>query len=733
MLAKFVLYFQAHSDLLHTTSGVDFSMSVSIADLRTLSESSFLHSLDVGMKEIFHAADSEILRLAVESKENSEQNRYLESVQSLRIAHRGVIGEFHGCLLSALGDSSCDSLSSVDRDHISSLRGLMSVDPADWEEEPGRAAMQVNFDKRLKTVADSVDNPLDPHFFTECFLRGLGRADMDVYTKMLVMRLFEEHIYGKLDRFVQQANVALAARGVLPGIDILPGKVDESSRQEKKSVAAPVLPAAAAAAAVPESAGLLPDALADLQANDYEVLDEKLSVEQISTTLEAPPVRDLLSELVAAGLLSEEFAGVPVLQLEQVRMVEKLFDKVVADPNLPVEAHLLLSFLQLPYTRIALADPSFLAEASHPAKMLLNEMIALCADWLPDPELLGNDLLFRKMKAAVLLFVEAERLEQIRYKELLFDFLAVRESRRQKALENSQRLVESHYGASSADRIRAEVGQLLESKMAEATLPDIVQRLLREGWSNVMYICALQKGMDSEEWQAALAVVDLLLDTFRPVEEYLSRADFLLRLPKLLKSLRAGLSSVALPEGLTEELFVGLEKEHKQQAVAIHGDFQDLLRVAHYQLQSADTALVPLFERIGDGASHQPSERKAKMDQSAQQYLDSLRSATPPAIEQPVPVDPVENAEPVQHAIQLGQGASLLWTRKGEQVRCKIAAHIRPLKKYIISDRSGAKIAEISEAEISEKIASGEIETVDSGLVFDRALESVIGGIRGKR
>ena len=67
------------------------------------------------------------------------------------------------------------------------------------------------------------------------------------------------------------ANVALAARGVLPGIDILPGKVDESSSQEKKSVAAPVLPAAAAAAAaaVPESAGLLPDALADLQANDY--------------------------------------------------------------------------------------------------------------------------------------------------------------------------------------------------------------------------------------------------------------------------------------------------------------------------------------------------------------------------------------------------------------------------------------------------------------------------------
>ena len=87
----------------------------------------------------------------------------------------------------------------------------------------------------------------------------------------------------------------------------------------------------------------------------------------------------------------------------------------------------------------------------------------------------------------------------------------------------------------------------------------------------------------------------------------------------------------------------------------------------------------------------------------------------------------------MKHAIQLGQGASLLWTRKGEQVRCKIAAHIRPLKKYIISDRSGAKIAEISEAEISEKIASGEIETVDSGLVFDRALESVIGGIRGKR
>jgi hypothetical protein len=82
---------------------------------------------------------------------------------------------------------------------------------------------------------------------------------------------------------------------------------------------------------------------------------------------------------------------------------------------------------------------------------------------------------------------------------------------------------------------------------------------------------------------------------------------------------------------------------------------------------------------------------------------------------------------------KLGPGDSLLWNKPQGQLRCRIAAYIKHTKKFIISDRSGAKLAELSEFDMAQKIDSSEMEIMVSEPLFDRALESVIGNIRDRR
>jgi hypothetical protein len=71
---------------------------------------------------------------------------------------------------------------------------------------------------------------------------------------------------------------------------------------------------------------------------------------------------------------------------------------------------------------------------------------------------------------------------------------------------------------------------------------------------------------------------------------------------------------------------------------------------------------------------------------------------------------------------------------KGEQkVRCKLAAFIKATGKYIFVNRNGAKVAEYQRDTLATALASGDMAMLDDGLIFDRALESIIDNLRHNR
>jgi len=69
----------------------------------------------------------------------------------------------------------------------------------------------------------------------------------------------------------------------------------------------------------------------------------------------------------------------------------------------------------------------------------------------------------------------------------------------------------------------------------------------------------------------------------------------------------------------------------------------------------------------------------------------------------------------------------------GQKFRCRLAAIIRATGKYIFVNRSGVKVAEETRMSLAMALKSGRLQVLDDGMLFDRALEAVIGNLRASR
>jgi hypothetical protein len=90
-----------------------------------------------------------------------------------------------------------------------------------------------------------------------------------------------------------------------------------------------------------------------------------------------------------------------------------------------------------------------------------------------------------------------------------------------------------------------------------------------------------------------------------------------------------------------------------------------------------------------------------------------------------------------QHLALVGNITQGSWfemqTEDGQKFRSRLAAIIRATGKYIFVNRSGVKVAEETRMTLAMALKSGRMQVLDDGMLFDRALEAVIGNLRNSR
>ncbi|MDH0690580.1 DUF1631 domain-containing protein [Stutzerimonas stutzeri] len=703
------------------------------------------------LQSLFDNADDSLFEIADRATSNTEQNAFFEAMRDLRMKRRNIERGFLQQLFEAfaklnqyeigkppaLDAVSFDSLSLVQNDE---LEESVAVDTM-VAKVMSRAAqplghLTTRMNALISKKLDDKSNPLGPHALCDYFIEASSSLGVQIKVKLIIFKLFEKHVLGDIDQLYAEANQTLVAAGILPELQSAPPRrqqrpggpaashtspathsqpvhVDEGLQEAAFSAlhnllsdlrGSSVLPARNVPSdAIPISSGDLLRLLSHMQTRAPQTVDDFDLQEQLGSLLSRVSAKTGKSRVV--GEIDDDV----------INLVSMLFEFILDDRTLPDSLKALIGRLQIPLLKVAVIDKTFFSRGSHPARRLLNEIASAAMGW-GDQDEAQRDSLYQKIEQIVARLLNDFVDDPAIFSELLADFLAFigDERRRSELLE--QRTRDAEEGRAKAEIARQEVEHALNQRLLGKTLPEVVVRLLQEAWSKVLLLTCLKHGTQSEEWQAALDTMDDLVWSVTPHEDDESRARLLELVPSLLKALREGLVSAAFDPFSTGDFFTQLEALH----------VQTLQRIQ--QPQATPGASGPAADASGESIAAAAVEAAPTMVE----VVDEIVLLAPGESREPEPeISLPDNDEALIQVDNLRVGSWVEFQEDEEhKLRCKLAAVIKPTGKYIFVNRTGMKVLEKTRMGLASEFQRGAIRLLNDTLLFDRALESVIGNLR---
>lgn len=721
--------------------------------------------LKQNLQSLFDNADDTLFEMADRATSNAEQNAFFEAMRDLRLKRKNIergflqkvfesfanLNQYEiGKPQPALDAVSFDSLSLVQNDELEETVALDAM----VAKVMSRDAMALgHLTTRLNAVIskklDDKSNPLGPTLLSEYFLDACSGLGVEIKVKLIILKLFEKYVLGSCDVLYAEANQALVNAGVLPELKSAPPRRQQrplasAYSQSSGEEGMPLLEGADQG--VQEVFGALQDLLLQVRgtamprraqvadalpitSNDLmRLLSHMQQRAPAQVNVEDFDLRDQLERLLErASAKSGKARVVGEVDEDVINLVSMLFEFILDDRTLPDSLKALIGRLQIPMLKVAVLDKTFFSRGSHPARRLLNEIASAALGWV-DQDDAQRDSLYQKIEQVVQRLLNDFVDDPAIFSELLAEFMAFTGDERRRSELLEQRTRDAEEGSAKAELARRQVEQALNERLLGKTLPEVVVRLLQEAWSKVLMLTCLKHGVDSEEWQAALQTMDDLVWSVAPHEDPEARLRLLELVPGLLKALREGMVSAAFDPFSTSEFFSQLEALHVQafqrfkratsepevapnESESTTDVTQAGIELPLLELPAAEEvedapAMVEVVEEIvllAPGQTH-PQEPDVVLpdDDEALLQVDSLRVGSW-----------VEFQEDEEH-----------------KLRCKLAAIIKPTGKYVFVNRTGMKVLEKSRNALAVEFRRNTIRLLDDALLFDRALESVIGNLR---
>lgn len=744
------------------------------------------------LRRVFDNADDALFDLADKAADNQEQNLYFESMRLVRIRRRTIEANFIKSLDKAFSklsgnagseddyadDVSLDSLSIVQNDELEQLvaaDAMVSKANENCAESIQHLTLRINSLVPLKVYQKN--NPVGPDIVCNAFTDSVKELSIDIKAKLVLLKLFDKYVVAQLGRFYAVVNKLLIDQNVLPSLKSETKARNknqkargQSGQQQAGDAQGNGQPANTLSSADTEVLNTLRGLLADqrggeanapagpaLGANTLLGLLSRIQGQQVKNTeagvndkLAGVDVRQIIGQALEKKNSQRKIGQVDD---DVINLVNMMFEFILDDRNLAVPMKALIARLQIPFIKVAIADKSFFNKGGHPARRLLNELATASLGWQDDGK--RKDPLYKKVDAVVQRILSDFETDVNVFNELLADFISFVDKEKRRASILEQRTIDAEDGKAKAQLARSTVAAALDERIPSQPLPDVAQKLLQEPWSNVLFLIYLKQGEDSEQWREALKTVDDLV--WSVSAEPLSQEDrqYMLKLvPSILKRLRNGLESISYNPFEMTDLFKQLEKVH---LIRLRGGV-----VSGSRSGTADAN--------GECTSHTTSDEKASVTEQAIAKSSALMAAKqkmaaiPPAngpltgqegesngaedqsllsgqaaeiIEESAEIEAPALPEDDQHVQQvdkLTQGTWFEMAESGRQpFRCRLAAIIKPTGIFIFVNRSGVKVVEKDRNGLAVALKSGSLSLLDDSMLFDRALEAVIGNLRSSR
>lgn len=396
-----------------------------------------------------------------------------------------------------------------------------------------------------------------------------------------------------------------------------------------------------------------------------------------------------------------------------INLVSAMFDYILDDQDLPTAMKALLGRLQIPMLKVALIDELFFKTEKHPARLLLNSLAKAGVSW--DEKAQSSDVLYKKIEETVFSILTDFHNDMQLFDQLLKEFNQFYEEQQARIAIIDQRTREAEERRAKADMARSEVQLALNQKLTGRKLPLAVIRLLQDGWRHVLYLSFLKDGKDAESWRQAVKVVDALIWSMTPVSEdpaWLERLKSVA--PKLVNSLRKGLASVNFDQVKTDSLIREIEDVHQKTIQGL------TLPVVEIVTEDKETRADGVKRQGVEDALKAPNADLQSVVLPKSEIVDLYQGETLPSAD-----------KFVQVVKQLKIGVWVEFTSHDKNERHKLVARIRSMEKLIFANRRGIKVAEMSQMHLAVELSQGRARLVDDQpQIIDRALQSVVGGLR---
>lgn len=712
------------------------------------------------LQTLFDNADDSLFEIADRATSNAEQNAFFEAMRDLRMKRRGIERGFLQQVFESFAklnqyeigkpaqpEASFESLALVQNDE---LEESVAIDTMVAKVMTRASQPLSHLTTRMNVLVsrklDDKNNPLGPQQLCEFFLEACRSLGVEIKVKLIILKLFERYVLTDLEQLYAESNQTLVAAGILPelqsalprrstnrpgaqgsnpsrpgsGFNELPAYADDGVQEAFGTLQAllselrgSALPARNLPSdAVPISSNDLMRLLSHLQSRAPQQVDEYDLHGQLEQLLHRVSAKSGKSRVV--GEVDEDV----------INLVSMLFEFILDDRTLPDSLKALIGRLQIPVLKVAVLDKTFFSRGSHPARRLLNEIASAAMGWVDQDET-QRDSLYQKIEQVVSRLLNDFVDDPAIFSELLADFLAFTGDERRRSELLEQRTRDAEEGRAKAEMARQEVEHALNQRLLGKTLPEVVVRLLQEAWSKVLLLTCLKHGTQSEQWQAALATMDDLIWSVTPHEDAEARAQLLELVPSLLKNLREGLVSAAFDPFSTSDFFTRLEALH----------VQTLQQLNPPQRPAATSDSLASGELIATQKLELPP-REDHADEAATAEMVEVNEeiillAPGESREQEPEINLADNDEALTQVDNLRVGSWVEFQEdEDHKLRCKLAAVIKPTGKYIFVNRTGMKVLEKTRMGLALEFRRGAIRLLNDALLFDRALESVIGNLR---
>jgi hypothetical protein len=647
---------------------------------------------------LFDRVDDSLFAMAERASVNSDQNLYFEAMRDLRLARGGVLtrykGEFTGGFELMVGGGNSASLKSS---RFTLVRDSELEENVAIESMVARARnrfgdelslLSLRLDRLISTqVVDEGNNAISPEKVCTAFMMATADVNIDIRMRLLLLKLFEKEVLSQIDTLYSKLNSFLADMGILPNVKLAKNEDKENAnfehqyddegesdevfstlqqlvRNKRKQDGADIVNNEDVNNVTVIRRNTVVTALSSLTQSSTDLaVDEAGYISQMPEQID---LKHTMLEMFNDNTAADSRHELSTTDADTIDVVSMLFNVLNDDKTMALPIRALFNLLQIPMAKVALLDKSLFSQKVHPARKLIDELVASGLGWKPGVEA-SRDFYYKKIREIVELVLTEFSDDIHLFQHALADFMIFRDVETKRRAIAAQRLIERGKGQARAEAGNDFVKREIASRIDSITLPVRVRDTIKFYWSKLLFMIYLRDGEEGENWLAAIKVVDELVwslaaKTTAPDKSRLARL-----LPGLKRSLYNGLTRMEMGHFEMNRLFDELEKCH---GLSANGQSRWGLAVKN---------------------------------------TDNLQ-------------DSMGEIEDIKVLSNVTEGAWFELNNKEGGYLYRLTVIIDPPGKYIFIDRSGRDVQTYSRAELAEKIVENAVEQIDDRLFFDRAM-----------